>query len=329
MLSQSEKAAGSVVRTAQTGSLCRLRGWIKRYGASYVSATVAAYIGYFMVLGITKSDVAAAFGAAIFESLTFFSTIIISEVSADQAKARRRLQTYDWPHAVGTIRNLCMEFGLAELLDTGFIRPLAVGISSRHLGPGMGVLLGSIVADLTFYAPTILFYEMRKKWTRMQATSLVSRSGARCVSGELSDRVDALTKSEVFGSVSPEDLEFFATMFERREAKDGEVICSIGDEATDFYVVKEGQVDICTHLNGPTLLTLGRSSVVGVYGLFTGGKRTATVVAKGEVTLLTLDYERFHRFMLAFPEGTIALFKAAVLRHITAEQAQGSQRPIG
>ena len=179
------------------GFVRRLQGWVKRYGVSYVLATVAAYVGYFTVRGITASDVAAAFGASVSESLTFFSTIVISEVSADRAKARRRLQTYGWRHTVGTIRNLFMEFGLAELLDTGFIRPLAVGISSRHLGPGVGVLLGSTVADITFYAPSILFYEIRKKWTRMQARSLVSGSGARCGSSELSNRVDALDRKSV------------------------------------------------------------------------------------------------------------------------------------
>ena len=319
-----ERTSGSVVRPAQTGFVNRLRGWVKRYGLSYVSATVAAYIGYFTVRGITASDVAAAFGASVSESAGFFGPIIISEISAARAQAKRRLQTYGWKHTVGTIRDILMEFGLSELLDTGFIRPLAVGFFSRHLGPGVGILLGSNVADITFYAPSILFYEMRKKWTRMQAASLISKSGAHCGARELSDRVDALAKSEVFGSISTEDLEFFATMFKRRDAEDGEVICRRGDEASDFYVVQDGQVNICPRTDGQTAVSLGRSSVLGVYGMFTGGKRTATVIAKGEVTLLTLDYERFHRFMLAFPEGTIALLKAAVLRHITVEQAQAS-----
>ena len=34
------------------------------------------------------------------------------------------------------------------------------------------------------------------------------------------------------------------------------------------------------------------------------------------ITVLTLDYERFRRFIIAFPEGTIALLKSAVLRQI-------------
>ena len=38
-----------------------------------------------------------------------------------------------------------------------------------------------------------------------------------------------------------------------------------------------------------------------------------------------LDYERFHRFMLTFPEGTIALLKAAVLRQVETQKAPQSQ----
>jgi CRP-like cAMP-binding protein len=64
------------------------------------------------------------------------------------------------------------------------------------------------------------------------------------------------------------------------------------------------------------LATLGRSTVLGEYGMFTGERRNATVTAKGPVAVLTLDYERFRRFMIAFPEGTIALLKSAVLRQM-------------
>jgi CRP-like cAMP-binding protein len=75
----------------------------------------------------------------------------------------------------------------------------------------------------------------------------------------------------------------------------------------------------------PTVATLGRSAVIGEYGIFTGSKRTATIIAKGSVTLLALDYERFHRFMLAFPEGTIALLENAILRQVETQKASQSQ----
>jgi hypothetical protein len=46
------------------------------------------------------------------------------------------------------------------------------------------------------------------------------------------------------------------------------------------------------------------------------GKRTATVGSKGRGRVLALDYQRFHRFLLAFPECTMALLKLTVERLI-------------
>lgn len=42
--------------------------------------------------------------------------------------------------------------------------------------------------------------------------------------------------------------------------------------------------------------------------------RTATVVARVPTKLLTLDYQRFRSFRLAFPEAMLALMKLTVKR---------------
>ena len=111
-----------------------------------------------------------------------------------------------------------------------------------------------------------------------------------------------------------EDLEFLATLFEHRYFADAEVICHRGDEANEFYVIKNGQVEVKADF------------VIGEYGIFTGSKRTATLIANGSVRLLALDYDHFRRFMLAFPEATVALFKAAVLRQVQAQQRRQSDK---
>ena len=137
--------------------------------------------------------------------------------------------------------------------------------------------------------------------------------------------MDTLANSEAFGTVPHEDLEFLATLFEHRFFMDAEAICHQGDEANEFYVIQDGEVEIKADFDGPTLATLGRSAVIGEYGIFTESKRTATLIAKGSVRLLALDYDHFRRFMLAFPEATIALFKATVLRQVQAQQRRQSE----
>ena len=187
-----------------------------------------------------------------------------------------------------------MEFGPAELLDTGLIGPLAMGTASYYLGPGIGILVGKLASDFTFYGSAILACEIRRTVgpDACQGPDKFE-ADANEEPKELNDVVDALTKSEVFGIVSREDLEFLATMFQRRDFADAEAVCQRGDEAKEFYVVKDGQVEIKIHPDGPTVATLGRSAVIGEYAIFTESKRTATIIAKGAVTLLALDYDGF------------------------------------
>ena len=217
-----------------------------------------------------------------------------------------------------TIKGLLLEFGLGQFFDSAFIRPLALGTMSRLLGPKFGLLVGKIVADVFFYAPSIIIFEMRKKMARKEAASLLSASGRDAGPDELANRVDAFAKSAVFGSVAHDDLEFFATMFDIRDLKDGEVLCHAGEKAHEVYVIKDGHVTIRPHDNAPVLARLGRSAVIGEYGMFTEAGRSATITADGSATVMTLDYDRFRRFMIAFPEGTIALLKAVVLRQVEA-----------
>ena len=200
-----------------------------------------------------------------------------------------------------------------------------MGIASYYLGPGIGILLGKLASDVVFYGYAIFASAMRKRRARAKVRSRLSSRLGDPGPEELKDVVDTLAKSGAFGTVPQEDLEFLATLFEHRDFADAEAICHRGDEANEFYIIKDGQVEVKADFDRPTLATLGRSDVIGEYGIFTGSKRTATLIAKGSVRLLALDYDHFRRFMLAFPEATIALFKAAVLRQVQAQQREQSE----
>jgi hypothetical protein len=57
-----------------------------------------------------------------------------------------------------------VEFGLAEVLDSFLIRPWLMHQmpiwTGRHT---IGILLAKFMADITFYLPSILFYEWSKR----------------------------------------------------------------------------------------------------------------------------------------------------------------------
>jgi hypothetical protein len=65
------------------------------------------------------------------------------------------------------IRNIILEFGFSEILDSLFIRPFMMYIFPILIGNvELGIFAGKIAADIVFYVPTIFAYELRKKHLR-------------------------------------------------------------------------------------------------------------------------------------------------------------------
>ncbi len=76
----------------------------------------------------------------------------------------------------------------------------------------------------------------------------------------------------------------------------GGVIVSEGDSASELYVVISGQVDVMTGGLGESsrrLASLGPGRLFGELGSVAGTKRTASVLARVETTLLVIDYADF------------------------------------
>lgn len=78
---------------------------------------------------------------------------------------------------------------------------------------------------------------------------------------------------------------------------DGEVICRQGDAGECLYVVQEGQVEVIGEDNGrETLLSVaGANELFGEMAVFERETRSATVRARGEVRILTIDKKNFLR----------------------------------
>ena len=125
-----------------------------------------ALLGAALLRALTGSDVAAAYGGSLGENVGFYGVIVGREVWQDARAARDAGERYRLPHAIRTSANLLIEFGIAELLDSTLVRPLAMGLGMRYLGAAWGVLAGKIVADVFFYIPVITAYEWRKRLAR-------------------------------------------------------------------------------------------------------------------------------------------------------------------
>jgi CRP/FNR family transcriptional regulator, cyclic AMP receptor protein len=76
-----------------------------------------------------------------------------------------------------------------------------------------------------------------------------------------------------------------------REFKAGDIIFKEGDSGAEFYVIKSGKVDI--QLGNRLLGTLGDHDIFGEMALIDTAPRSATAVAKTDVTLVPVGEKQF------------------------------------
>ena len=146
------------------------REWLSRYGVAEVVGVGAALIGSALLHASTGNEVFAAYGGAIGENVGYYGVIVARDVARARRAARAAARTYGLAGAFRTARDLVLEFGLAEVIDTGFVRPLAMALGMRFVGPGAGVVAGKLVADVAFYVPVICAYELRRRFQRAPAS---------------------------------------------------------------------------------------------------------------------------------------------------------------
>jgi len=133
-------------------------------------------------------------------------------------------------------------------------------------------------------------------------------------------RIQILGNTEVFKTVSNNELRLLASMLQEKKYAAGEIICRQGDKADDVFIVAEGRIEVRLGIERRAIEIVGMRTVVGEFGMFTNARRNATLVASEVTVLLSLDYDRFERFLLAFSESTLKLFKQTVQKFIAQQQ---------
>jgi hypothetical protein len=144
--------------------------WLRRYGFAEVAGLVTALVGSSVVFALTRSDVAAAYGAVLGENVGFYGVIVVREFHRAAQGAHERGERYGVMNALRTGGSLMFEFGPAELLDSLVIRPAAIGFGMHYIGRTWGVIVGKLAADIVFYVPVIVAYETQRRIARARET---------------------------------------------------------------------------------------------------------------------------------------------------------------
>lgn len=161
-----------------------------------------------------------------------------------------------------------------------------------------------------------------RRWRDMtqRANRFFNLRGRALSETDLRERVAVLRENAVFASVPASEMEVLATMFDVREFSAGQSMCEFGEMAREIYVIVQGDATLEVPGSGVARV-LRRGDAFGEYGLFGSGTRSATVRAEGPapVVALVMDYQRFQRYLMAFPESMAALLKLTVQRLLEHE----------
>jgi hypothetical protein len=134
--------------------------WVRRYLPAECIGLVCALIGGVAAHAAFDNPVATALGGSWGETAGYYATMLRTEI-----KARRGTGGSAVAQVRHAVRNLLVEFTGAELVDSVAIRPAAIYALTDATGNLLvGLVLGKLAADVAFYIPVIIAYEMRKKY---------------------------------------------------------------------------------------------------------------------------------------------------------------------
>jgi hypothetical protein len=124
--------------------------WLGRYLPAELVCSLTALLGAWAAATLTGSTAATALAGTWGENVGFYGMILGREIIQRDLRALPAI-----------LRDLVLEFGLAEALDSLLLRP-ALMYAGLLLSPNtvLGLVMGKLAADLIFYLPTIVSYEL-------------------------------------------------------------------------------------------------------------------------------------------------------------------------
>ena len=121
-----------------------------------------------------------------------------------------------------------------------------------------------------------------------------------------------LTSIPAFADVPAAELDELAAAMREVEVDAGTKVVTMDHYGDAIYFVEEGEADVATE--GGASESLGPGDSFGEIGLLLTGERTATVVARTPMRLLTLSGHDFDRFRARVPELERSLRRLALER---------------
>ena len=144
--------------------------------------------------------------------------------------------------------------------------------------------------------------------------------------GELTRRRQALSRIELFASLSPEERDSLAPELIRAPFVRGDTITRQGAVAHWLYLIESGVAEVWFEDQGRRthISTLPAGSVFGEMGMMTGAPRASTVTAKTDVECWRLDKKAFESILRSRPDIADEITTIIVNRRNELDSARDS-----
>ncbi|AXS40011.1 Crp/Fnr family transcriptional regulator [Breoghania sp. L-A4] len=132
----------------------------------------------------------------------------------------------------------------------------------------------------------------------------------------LETEVDALRKVPLFRGIDAGKLRLLAFISDRTQFHEGEHLCEQGDTGDSAYIILQGSADVvvATDRGERTVATIGANDIVGEIAILCDVPRTATLVAKTDLDVLTVSKENFLKLLEEFPEMALEVMRVLAQR---------------
>jgi CRP-like cAMP-binding protein len=117
----------------------------------------------------------------------------------------------------------------------------------------------------------------------------------------------------VLADLPPAELDELAAAMREVEVEAGAKVMTLDDYGTAIYFIEEGEADVLAD-GGEASQTLGPGEMFGEIALILTGQRTATVVARTPMRLLSLSGHDFERIRARVPELESSLRRLGLQR---------------
>lgn len=125
-----------------------------------------------------------------------------------------------------------------------------------------------------------------------------------------------LRKVSMFSNLSDEDLDRLCLMIETIDLKADEILFEEGSQGDKAYIIREGQLEILKVSGSRNMLLAvrGAGEVIGEMALVENKPRMATVKARVDTRLLSINHEQLEKLIKTSPSAAESMFYTVMER---------------